>query len=85
VKGIEVPCQRIVEMVTDYVEGALSPEQHRLVEEHLADCEPCRRYLQQIELTIRALRTVEEDDLSADAWRQLRTVFARAGDRPTTD
>ena len=36
-------------MVTDYLEGALPPEQHRLVEEHLADCPPCRLYLQQIE------------------------------------
>jgi predicted anti-sigma-YlaC factor YlaD len=75
VKGIEIPCQRIVELVTDYLEGALSPENHHLVEEHLADCPACRLYVQQIELTIHALHTVDEDDLSPDAWRQLRTVF----------
>jgi len=75
VRGNQIPCQRIVEMVTDYLEGALPSEQHRLVEEHLADCPPCRLHLQQIELTIRALHTVEQDDLSPDAWRQLRTVF----------
>jgi predicted anti-sigma-YlaC factor YlaD len=74
-RGIEIPCQRIVEWVTDYLEGALSDETRRLVDEHLADCAPCQRYLDQIQRTMRLLGTVSDDSLSPEAWTALRTAF----------
>ena len=43
-----LPCQQLVEMVTDYLEGAFEPEQCQLFEEHLADCPPCTRYVETI-------------------------------------
>jgi predicted anti-sigma-YlaC factor YlaD len=74
-KGIDIPCQQIVEWVTDYLEGALPDETRRLVEEHLADCPPCRLYMDQIRSTVRTLGTVSDDSLSPDAWTELRTAF----------
>jgi hypothetical protein len=38
--GIDIPCTQIVEMVTDYLEDTLEPDQRQLFEEHLADCPP---------------------------------------------
>ena len=58
--GIEIPCDQIVEMVTDYLEDALDPEQRQLFEEHLADCPPCTRYVEQIQVTLADLGTVQE-------------------------
>jgi predicted anti-sigma-YlaC factor YlaD len=77
-KGIQVPCQQIVEWVTDYLEDALPAETRRLIDEHLADCPPCRRYLDQIHHTLRTLGTVDDDALSPDAWTALRTAFRDA-------
>ena len=74
-RGIEVPCQQIVEWVTDYFEGELTDEDRRLVDEHLADCPPCQRYFEQIRRTMLGLGTVPDDSLSPDAWRALRTAF----------
>jgi predicted anti-sigma-YlaC factor YlaD len=74
-RGIEIPCAQIVEMVTDYLEGAMSGEQRRLVDEHLQDCLPCTRYFEQIRTTIELVGSIEESDLSAAAWDQLRTAF----------
>ena len=74
-KGIEIPCQQIVELVTDYLEGALDPEQRRLFEEHLADCPPCATYVEQIRVTAEQAGRVEEPDLSAEAWQALHQAF----------
>jgi len=73
--GIEIPCEQIVEMVTDYLEDALDPEQRQLFEEHLADCPPCTRYVEQIQVTLTQLGTVRERDLSDKAWDELRSAF----------
>lgn len=74
-KGIEIPCDRIVELVTDYLEDAMDPEQRRLFEEHLADCAPCATYVEQIQLTVTQLGEVREQDLSVAAWDELRAAF----------
>ena len=63
-RGLDVACSAIVEMITDYLENALPDDQRRLVEEHLADCPPCQRYIDQIRTTIALLGTVPDETLS---------------------
>ena len=74
-RGIDIPCAQIVELVTDYLEEALEPGQRQLFEEHLADCPPCTRYVEQIQVTLTSLGTVQEEDLSEQAWDDLRAAF----------
>jgi len=38
-------CHEVVEIVTDYLEGALTPDVEERVEAHLALCDGCARYL----------------------------------------
>jgi anti-sigma factor RsiW len=73
--SVDIPCAQIVEMVTDYLEDALDPGQRRLFEEHLADCPPCTRYVEQIQVTLTNLGAVRERDLSDQAWEELRGAF----------
>ena len=73
--GIDVPCAQIVEMVTSYLEDTLEPEQRQLFEEHLEDCPPCHRYVEQIQVTLSQLGAVREPDLSPEAWDALRRAF----------
>jgi predicted anti-sigma-YlaC factor YlaD len=54
-------CQELVELVTDYLEGALPESTTRVVEAHLAECVDCLRYLGQIQLTTRLLNRLAED------------------------
>jgi anti-sigma factor RsiW len=70
-----INCQELVELVTDYLEGALSPADLRRFEEHLAVCGKCTEYLAQIEATIRVTGTLTPDDLSPEAERELLEVF----------
>jgi anti-sigma factor RsiW len=45
-------CQELVELVTDYLEGALSPEDVARFEAHVAACPGCEAYLAQVRATI---------------------------------
>jgi anti-sigma factor RsiW len=69
-------CQELVELVTDYLEGALSPGDLRRFEEHTAACVNCTRYLEQLRMTIRITGTITTDDLSPAMERELLSVFA---------
>ncbi len=71
----DVQCQELVELLTDYVEGVLPPEEVAAVDRHLALCEGCRVYLDQLRLTIDALGAVPVQSLSDDAVDALLTTF----------
>jgi anti-sigma factor RsiW len=43
-----VVCQQLVELVTDYLEGDLAPEDRAAVEAHLAQCGHCAGYVEQV-------------------------------------
>jgi anti-sigma factor RsiW len=78
-----VVCQEWVEMVTDYLEGALPPRLQKAVTEHLAACPHCREYLEQMRRTIAVSRQLPADDVPADVVDALARAFAdyrRTGD-----
>ena len=54
-------CQELVELVTDYLEGALAAARAHEVEAHVQECVDCLRYLGQIQLTARLLNQLVGD------------------------
>jgi anti-sigma factor RsiW len=68
-------CAELVELVTDYLEGALPAERRRLFEQHLATCDACTAYLGQLERTRRALGTLSERSIAPDARVALLHAF----------
>jgi len=71
----EINCQELVELVTDYLEGALEPGDLRRFEEHLAACGKCTEYMAQLRATIRVVGQITPDDLSPEAESELLEVF----------
>jgi anti-sigma factor RsiW len=68
-------CQELVELVTAYLEEALSPDERRRFDDHLAECGPCRVYVEQIRATIGLAGRVTPEDLSPEAERDLLAAF----------
>ena len=66
----EVTCHEFVDMVTDYLEGALPEERADLVEEHLVLCVACKTYLDQLEATARALPDAVRDEPVPETTRK---------------
>jgi anti-sigma factor RsiW len=74
-------CQELVELVTDYLEGALDVADLRRFEAHIAGCDGCAGYLEHLRQTIRITGTLTADDLSPEAEAALLDAFRgwRAG------
>lgn len=68
-------CQELVELVTEYLEGALPPRDRERFEEHLVTCPPCQAHLTQVQETIRILGCASEEHLSEQAERDLLHAF----------
>jgi anti-sigma factor RsiW len=51
----DLSCEEVVELVTDYLEGALSDADRTRFEVHLTYCSGCDRYLDQMRGTISAV------------------------------
>jgi anti-sigma factor RsiW len=49
-------CQELVELVTDYLDGALPPDAAARFEAHVAACEGCAVHLEQVRTTIAITR-----------------------------
>jgi anti-sigma factor RsiW len=71
----ELSCQELVELVTDYLEGAMPPELRRRFERHIGKCSGCRAYLEQIRETIRATGALTTESLTPEAERVLLDAF----------
>jgi predicted anti-sigma-YlaC factor YlaD len=71
----ELTCRELVELVTDYLEGALSTAQRARFEEHLSMCTGCRNYLAQIQQTIRLAGRLSEESIAPQARDDLLGVF----------
>jgi anti-sigma factor RsiW len=70
-------CQQAVELMSDYLEGALSRRDRRRLEKHLAECDACTAFLEQLRVTIAASGVVTPDDLSSEALNTLTELFER--------
>lgn len=81
-RGADVACIYLVELVTDYLEGALGHEQRDTFEAHLRTCDGCRVYVEQIRETRRRLGHVPPDPaggLPEVARQELLDAFRAEG------
>jgi anti-sigma factor RsiW len=68
-------CRELVELVSDYLEGALPAHDHSRFEAHVAGCGHCAAYLRQMRETLALLGTLPADALSRAAEDDLRVAF----------
>jgi anti-sigma factor RsiW len=71
----DITCREIVEIVNDYVEGALTPEEREAVELHLNLCDGCTDYLEQLRLSIALTGELPAEALSPELEEELCIAF----------
>lgn len=68
-------CREVVELMTDYIEGTLSDGDRARFEEHIAGCDGCRAYLEQLRTTKRVLGTLAAEPIPAAVKADLLQAF----------
>lgn len=71
----EFTCAQLVELVTDYLEQRMSDEDIERFEEHLAFCDGCGTYFDQMRATIAATGRLREADLPPELEERLLDAF----------
>lgn len=73
--AMDLTCQELVDLVTNYLEGALPPAEQRRFEKHIADCTGCRVYLAQMRHTVDLTGRLTSEQLRPEAREALLDLF----------
>jgi len=68
-------CREVVELMTDYLEGALSAIDRQRFEEHIAGCDGCRAYLEQMRFTLSQVHRLAYEPIPERVQEQLLEAF----------
>ena len=68
-------CIEVVELMTDYLEGALSPRERERFEEHIAGCDGCRAYLSQLRVAQRVMNGLAAETIPVRIQEELVAAF----------
>ena len=71
----DVACIEEVELITDYLEGALPDADRRRLEAHLETCPGCTEYLEQMRTVAGSLGGLRGDTLPPELRRSLLAAF----------
>lgn len=76
----EVQCREVVELLTDYLEGALPPDERAALEQHLLTCEGCTNYLQQLRTSILLTGRLQEEAVPPQIVEKVVHMFQERRD-----
>ena len=68
-------CQELVELVSDYLEGALSDADRARFEAHIAGCDGCTTYVRQMRDTLALMGELTTESISPEAQADLLAAF----------
>jgi anti-sigma factor RsiW len=74
--GPSPTCQQVVELVSDYLDGLLEPDQAAAVAAHLEQCQGCQEYVQQMQTTIGSLHDLPTEEMAPEMAARLMAAFA---------
>lgn len=72
---IDLSCDEVVRLVSDYLEGALTQADAARFEAHIVMCDGCAAYLDQMRETIRLVGELPEQSVPDATWNRLRNAF----------
>ena len=74
-RDTEMACKELVEVVTEYLEGAMATEDRDRLEEHLAECDACVEYVDQMRHIAGDLGGLRGETIAAERRDALLAAF----------
>jgi anti-sigma factor RsiW len=68
-------CQEVVELVTEYLDGAMDPRRRARFEAHLTACDGCSAYLEQFRTTITLVSRLDANEVPEPVMADLLSAF----------
>jgi len=68
-------CRQVVELMTDYLEGALSAVDRARFEQHIAGCDGCTAYLAQLRMARKIMGKLADEPVPPAVERDLLEAF----------
>jgi len=78
-------CAELVEQITAYLEGVLPPDDVARFRAHLASCDGCEAYLEQVHTMLRSLRGTPDEELTAETEAAIVGAFRQWSVRGTRE
>jgi predicted anti-sigma-YlaC factor YlaD len=78
-------CRELVELVTDYLDGALAQEDVQRLHEHIEVCGPCAEYIEQVRTTARMAAEAAAAELDMRPDRDALLAAFRGFKRATAE
>ena len=64
-------CEKLLECLSDYIDGELSPELCKKMEEHLASCEECSCVLEKLKETVNILHSLPKETIPEEKEKEI--------------
>jgi len=71
----EIVCKELVELVTPYLEDVLPANERAAIDRHLAACDGCRTYVEQMRQTIRAIGHIPHEPITSKTRDEALAIF----------
>ena len=71
----DLECREVVGLVTDYLDGSMAPADRLRLDHHLALCEGCDHYLEQLRTIIRVVGRPAADAVPPETMAGLLRAF----------
>ena len=68
-------CQEVVELASEYLEGAMTTGQMTRFELHLNLCDGCSSFVEQVRATVGLARALPEEEIPEELKAQLLAAF----------
>lgn len=81
-RGTMLTCRRVVNLLSDYIDGELAPNLQHQLEAHLQDCKPCTAFIKTFKQTQAMARAVHYGDMPPELRQRLRGFLRERLRRP---
>ena len=71
-------CVALFARHSEYMDGELDPGVCAGIDEHMADCEPCRQFLDSLRRAVAHVATLDAPELPEDFKRDIVSAYERA-------
>ncbi len=79
-------CHQVLQLLVDYIDGELDENTRRELEEHMEDCEPCKKFINTYRTTIKLTKQVETSQMPNELKDRLHSfIRMKTGDNCPPD